>query len=81
MPLRHPGVGVLDRGQVGPSSAALIFRRLRLTSLLARFVGRQGYARLAMETGAPIVPLVTAGAHESFMVLGQGRRIALQARG
>lgn len=41
-----------------------------------RFAGRQGYARLAMETGAPIVPVVTAGAHESFVVLGQGRRLA-----
>jgi 1-acyl-sn-glycerol-3-phosphate acyltransferase len=41
-----------------------------------RFVGRQGYARLAMETGAPIVPVVTAGAHESFVVLRQGRGVA-----
>lgn len=41
-----------------------------------RFVGRQGYARLAMETDAPIVPVVTAGAHESFVVLRQGRRVA-----
>lgn len=41
-----------------------------------RFEGRQGYARLAMETGAPIVPVVTAGAHESFVVLRQGQGVA-----
>ncbi|MBK8695828.1 MAG: hypothetical protein IPN17_27080 [Deltaproteobacteria bacterium] len=41
-----------------------------------RFEGRQGYARLAMETGAPIVPVVTAGAHESFVVLRQGLGLA-----
>jgi 1-acyl-sn-glycerol-3-phosphate acyltransferase len=40
------------------------------------FVGRRGYARLAMETGVPIVPVVSAGAHESFVVLGQGRGVA-----
>ena len=41
-----------------------------------RFVGRQGYARLAMETGAPIVPVATAGAHEGFVVLHQGEGAA-----
>ncbi|MDB4932227.1 MAG: putative acyltransferase [Myxococcaceae bacterium] len=41
-----------------------------------RFEGRQGYARLAMETGAPIVPVVTAGAHGSMVVLRQGQDFA-----
>lgn len=45
-----------------------------------RFVGRQGFARLAMETGAPVVPVVTAGAHESFVVLHQGRGVADRLR-
>lgn len=41
-----------------------------------RFAGREGYARLAMETGAPVVPVVSAGAHESFVVLSQGIGVA-----
>ncbi len=37
--------------------------------------GRKGFVRLAMETGAPIVPLVSVGLHESFIVLSKGRSI------
>ncbi len=37
---------------------------------------RQGFIHLALRTGAPIVPVVSAGSHETMMVLSQGTRIA-----
>lgn len=40
------------------------------------FAGRFGFARLAMEAGVPIIPVVTAGAGESLYVISDGRRIA-----
>jgi 1-acyl-sn-glycerol-3-phosphate acyltransferase len=40
------------------------------------FDGRRGYARLALSTGTPIVPVAHAGAHDTFMVLSDGRWIA-----
>ena len=40
------------------------------------FDGRTGFARLAVEAGVPIVPVVTAGAGESLLVLDSGRRLA-----
>jgi 1-acyl-sn-glycerol-3-phosphate acyltransferase len=40
------------------------------------FGGRRGFARLAMDAGVPIVPIVTAGAGESLLVLSDGRRLA-----
>jgi len=44
------------------------------------FAGHKGFARLAIATGAPIVPVVNAGAHETFVVLAQGRRVAKALR-
>ena len=41
-----------------------------------RFAGRTGYARMALALGIPVVPLAHAGAQETFVVLGSGRRIA-----
>jgi len=41
-----------------------------------RFSGRRGYARMAIRTGVPIVPLAHAGAHETLMVLTDGQRLA-----
>jgi 1-acyl-sn-glycerol-3-phosphate acyltransferase len=41
-----------------------------------RFGGRTGYARLALQTGVPIVPVAHAGAHETLIVLSDGRRLA-----
>ncbi|MEZ4449394.1 MAG: lysophospholipid acyltransferase family protein [Nannocystaceae bacterium] len=38
--------------------------------------GRQGFARLALQTGVPILPVVSAGSHETLVVLSQGRRLA-----
>jgi 1-acyl-sn-glycerol-3-phosphate acyltransferase len=40
------------------------------------FGGRRGFARLALAADVPIVPIVTAGAGESLLVLSDGRRIA-----
>ncbi|MEX1365444.1 MAG: lysophospholipid acyltransferase family protein [Nannocystaceae bacterium] len=42
--------------------------------------GRQGFARLAMEHRVPIVPIVSAGSHETLIVLRQGRRLAKALR-
>jgi 1-acyl-sn-glycerol-3-phosphate acyltransferase len=41
-----------------------------------RFGGRTGYARLALEARVPIVPVAHAGAHETLIVLSDGRRLA-----
>lgn len=37
---------------------------------------RTGYARIALEAGVPVVPVANAGAHETFVVLSDGRRLA-----
>lgn len=34
-----------------------------------RFGGRQGYIRLALRHGVPVIPVVCAGAHETFIVI------------
>lgn len=41
-----------------------------------RFGGRRGYARLALRTGVPVVPVANAGAHETLLVLTDGRKLA-----
>ena len=40
------------------------------------FAGRRGFARLALRAQVPIVPLVSAGAHESLLLLSDGREVA-----
>jgi 1-acyl-sn-glycerol-3-phosphate acyltransferase len=40
------------------------------------FGGRRGYIRLALRAGVPIVPVVAAGAHETFLILDDGRWLA-----
>jgi 1-acyl-sn-glycerol-3-phosphate acyltransferase len=40
------------------------------------FGGRVGYARIALKAGVPIVPVAHAGAHDTLIVLTDGRRIA-----
>lgn len=40
------------------------------------FDGREGYIRLALRCGVPIVPVVTVGAHDIFYVIDDGRRFA-----
>jgi 1-acyl-sn-glycerol-3-phosphate acyltransferase len=44
------------------------------------FGGRSGFAQLAMGEGTPIVPIVTAGAGESLLVLSDGERLARALR-
>lgn len=43
---------------------------------VVRFGGRSGFAKLAMTHDVPIVPIVTAGAGESLLVLSDGSRFA-----
>lgn len=40
------------------------------------FAGRTGYIRLALRERVPVVPVVVAGAHEVFVVLGAGETLA-----
>jgi 1-acyl-sn-glycerol-3-phosphate acyltransferase len=40
------------------------------------FAGRTGYIRLALREGVPVIPIVVAGAHEVFVVLGGGEALA-----
>jgi 1-acyl-sn-glycerol-3-phosphate acyltransferase len=44
------------------------------------FAGRQGFAKLAIEHGCPIVPVVAIGGQETALFLGQGRDIARRFR-
>jgi len=44
------------------------------------FSGRAGFARLAIDNKTPIVPIVTAGAGESLLVLSSGQRLARALR-
>lgn len=41
-----------------------------------QFAGRVGYVRLALRAQVPIVPVVSVGAHETLLVLGDGARLA-----
>jgi 1-acyl-sn-glycerol-3-phosphate acyltransferase len=40
------------------------------------FAGRTGFIRLALESGVPIVPVVSIGGQETGLFLGRGRRLA-----
>ncbi len=40
------------------------------------FGGRTGYMRLALRHGVPVVPVVSAGGHETFYVVDDGRWLA-----
>lgn len=45
-----------------------------------KFDGRSGFARLAIDAGVPIIPIVTAGAGESLFVISSGQRLARAIR-
>jgi 1-acyl-sn-glycerol-3-phosphate acyltransferase len=40
------------------------------------FAGRTGFAKLALELGVPIVPVVAIGGQETALFLGQGQRLS-----
>lgn len=44
------------------------------------FGGRTGYAKLALEAGVPIIPMANAGAHETLIILTDGRSLARALR-
>ncbi|WP_183093498.1 1-acyl-sn-glycerol-3-phosphate acyltransferase [Nocardioides stalactiti] len=68
---RH--VAVFPGGDVEAAKATSERNRIK-------FAGRTGYARTAIEHGVPVVPVVTAGAGESLLVLSDGQRIARALR-
>ena len=45
-----------------------------------KFLGRTGFLRLAVEAGVPVVPVVAHGAHNTYLPLTDGRRIARRLR-
>jgi 1-acyl-sn-glycerol-3-phosphate acyltransferase len=40
------------------------------------FYGRKGWIRLALKAGVPITPIVSIGAHESYIILHRGEELA-----
>ena len=40
------------------------------------FSGHKGFIRLALRTGAPVVPVVSHGSHDAVVVLSRGERLA-----
>ncbi|WP_326548116.1 lysophospholipid acyltransferase family protein [Mycolicibacterium sp. ND9-15] len=50
--------------------------RPTLSANVIDFEGRTGYARLAIETGVPIVPVVSIGGQETQLFLTRGNRLA-----
>lgn len=44
------------------------------------FGGHKGFARLAVATDVSIVPMLSVGGHETFIVLGRGERLARLTR-
>jgi len=50
--------------------------RPTLSQNVIDFNGRTGYVRIAIETGAPIVPVVSIGAQETQLFLSRGDRLA-----
>jgi 1-acyl-sn-glycerol-3-phosphate acyltransferase len=40
------------------------------------FYGRKGFIKLALRAGVPIVPIVSIGAHETYMIFARGERLA-----
>jgi len=65
------GAGVL----VYPGSDMDTFRPFRDRNKVV-LAGRTGFIELALRERVPIVPVVTAGAHEQFIVLTRGERLA-----
>jgi 1-acyl-sn-glycerol-3-phosphate acyltransferase len=60
---------------VYPGSDRETFRTFRERGKVV-LAGRKGFIRLALREGVPIVPVVSAGTHEQFVVLTRGDRLA-----
>lgn len=60
---------------VMPGGDVDVFRPYR-DRFRVNFAGRKGYAKLALQSGAPIVPVAHSGAHETLIVLRRGHRLA-----
>lgn len=68
----------LDAGHcvlVYPGSDHDVFRPFRDRHKVV-LAGRKGFLKLALQTGVPIVPVVTVGTHEQLIVLTRGDRLA-----
>ena len=85
--LRRAGVIEASRENAGDAlrsgAVVLVFPggdydsyRPTLTANVVDFAGRTGYVRTAIETGVPIVPMVSIGAQETQMFLARGDSIA-----
>lgn len=74
----HEGHRALDAGckvLVYPGGAWEATRPSRDRDLID-FKGRRGFVKLALRARVPIVPVVSAGAHDGWWVLSRGDRIA-----
>ena len=60
---------------VYPGSDMETFRPFRDRNKIV-LAGRKGFLKLAIREGVPIVPVVTAGTHEQFVVLTRGDKLA-----
>lgn len=71
-------VTLLERGArvlVYPGGDVDVFRPYSERHRI-KLAGRRGFARVALRAGAPIVPVVSVGAHETIRVLSDGRGLA-----
>ena len=62
---------------VYPGGEKESFRPYKLRKTID-FYQRKGFIKLAHKTGVPLVPIVSVGAHESYIILHRGEEIAEQ---
>src|SRR5882757_4095102 len=80
--LAHYGVFIanvgdwLRRAGVIEASRENAAKALRSGAVVIDFAGRTGYVRTAIETGVPIVPMVSIGGQETQLFLARGDSIA-----
>jgi len=72
--IAHPqmAIAALQKGAsvlVYPGGAQDVFRPHSRRNRI-HFAGRQGFVKLALRYGVPIVPVISCGAHDTLMVLG-----------
>jgi 1-acyl-sn-glycerol-3-phosphate acyltransferase len=78
----HPNMAIaaFERGAsvlVYPGGAEDVFRPFYRRDKI-EFAGRKGFIKLALRQKVPIVPLISKGAHETMIVLGDVYQIARQ---